>query len=382
MAVMATATECLRGRRRDRKPLVGRLFGLSITVCGAHLIFGVLGPGRVVSTASAQPTDPVGLRTIGQSASEDASEVEATVSLAWSPAAGCLSERRLRNTVGAIVGYSPFGPRVAGRRHIEGTVREGAGSYEAILRIDDGQGEVFERRLLRDGTSCAVLDEPLAVVLSFLVDSAPRRTLRIPPASESSSESTDAPTGEGTEHSPEESTERRSVDLRSVVGAAVTWGLFPETTWGLRSATDLGLGTVGIRFSLAYAPRREMGQGDLRGRYGVWLVGGGICLSPSTHDIGSGAFRWRGCLEGSLGQTFAVGRGDATVGESALLYSQGALVLEGDVAWGPFLLRLGVRAVVPFVRPYFYFQQGATEYVVHRAWPIFPAITLAVGLTS
>jgi len=236
----------------------------------------------------------------------------------------------------------------------------------ADLRFDqaaDSGWNVRIRRLSRDGSvegermlhgpdpDCSALIGATSLVLAMVLDRPARPTiLHAPPPPVSP---------------PRPWTGRASAGFRAAVG------MLPGVAGAVTANADvIAPGWIPVRWTLAVWPGSEERKDSVGGSFRAWSTGLGACPSLWRREAG----RLEACGGVAIGSLSATGIGMSPSLEPTHFWGHAELSVEAAVrVAGPFGVRIGVGAIVPWNRPRFVYDSREGEArELHRPWIISP----------
>ncbi|MEZ4232565.1 MAG: hypothetical protein R3B89_25525 [Polyangiaceae bacterium] len=310
------------------------------------------------------------------------------VHLSWQAPAQCPAEGAVRAPVERALEREVFGPRSKADRVIYVVLSPKAfqagkpSHYRAVLEVETPGGARRGRReLVSDGNDCAELREPLALVLSLMVDAELNQAGRAAepdavgnePASAAPPQPSPAAPRRPVSSPPREATDGTTPSLAFQLGAGARLGsgYLPKTAGA--AGVQLGFGLVGAagfiqaRPGLAYWFPQESVQDGRGGRFRGWSFLGELCAGRGPFEICPGVERLE--LTGEpVGLDFG--------GSSDLVASYARVQL----AWAPRVaswlgVQLAVHVGVPLQRARFVYENATQSSVLVHETP-----DLATGL--
>lgn len=318
-----------------------------------------------------------------------------TSSLSWirlPSADACVSTQDLARDVEARLGRAVFVSPSRADVSVEGRIERDQNSYVATITLRDGKGAILgTRELRRDGASCDGMREPLALVVSVMIDpDAALRPAPAPSASQAPAPSATAapppPTASAPPPPPPPPPEpaRPRAPFRFDAGASLAGAA------GLLPGVALGLGVDGILEPPDFIGLRAFGSvwlddsvavppGAGRATFSLLMAGAGLCPVGLRGD----RLAFYACASGELGRMTSRGSGfdlASPDGQSWLVAASLDARLSVKVG-GPFALRAGLSGLAPLVRDRFVARlPSGAEDEIFRASPVVGIGEVGVGV--
>lgn len=293
-----------------------------------------------------------------------------TSSLSWlrMPGAdGCIATQALARAVEDRLGRTVFVSAAQADLSVEGRIeKKGASGWHAVITMRDGSGAPLgTRELDRDGATCDVMNEPLALILAVMID--PDAAMRpktkpeppvsvpapvpvpVPPAAV-------PPPAEEPYYTPPQKEPWR---FEGLVGGHVVTGLAPAAAFGagvtgILYPPDLAVGFRGT--AALFLPTTAEGNGA-RATVDLVYLGGALC--PTLR----GKVNFMTCVGGQLG-VLRPHAETAGVREEVLgLVNVTAELRMSAMLAPPIGVGLGVGGLVPILRPSVESPQGTLHHV-------------------
>jgi len=300
---------------------------------------------------------------------EDARPAPRTSSLSWirlPSADACVSTQDLARDVEARLGRAVFVSPSRADVSVEGRIERSATGFVATITLRDASGALKgTRELRRDGASCDGMREPLALVVSVMID--PDAALRPPPAPSASSapappSASAAPPPPTAAPPPTASAPRPPppppepakprAPFRFDAGASVAGGA------GLLPGISLGLGVDGILEPPDFIGLRAFGSvwlddsvavppGAGRATFSLLLAGAGLCPIALRNE----RVAFYACASGEFGRLTSRGAGFdlASPDGQSWLFAASVDARVSVRVGGPFVLRAGLSGLAPLV---------------------------------
>lgn len=300
-----------------------------------------------------------------------------TWTLAWARGAGaesCIDGPALARAVEQRLGRAPFGGGNDWTFLLEGLVQKTPTGWSAFVAIRDRNGATLGvREHQSDAAKCAALDEPLALIVTLLIDlsggSPVTAELRpaAPPPAPVVPVPAPAPAAAPVEPLPVE------------LGVLPTLGVgqLSDATPGLRVEASTRLAHVGATLALEgwWPTRQSLGSGTARLSQ-VALEVGGCPLHGSAKS-----FELRACANALAGVLWVQGQGFAVNhSSSSPVVDLGARATVSRAVGADVALTLGLGARAHLLRTRVGFVDEAGEFVsIARGLPL--AVDVAAGVT-
>lgn len=250
--------------------------------------------------------------SFAQAAHAETTKRPLVVHLSWQAPEECPSEKAVRAPVERALERQVFGERLAADRVVyvvlsPTSFEDGKPSrYRAVLEVETPGGARRGRReLVSDAADCGELREPLALVLSLMVDAelnqaaqeqepdAPRKDpeLAAPPAAPPPPRRR-VPSPQKREAGAEPTTQ---LAFELGAGGRLSFGYLPKAAGA--GAVEFGLGLVGdvgfiqARPGLAHWAPQESVQDGRGGRFRGWSFLGEVCLGRGAFEVCPGLER-------------------------------------------------------------------------------------------
>jgi hypothetical protein len=275
----------------------------------------------------------------------------------------CPGATAFRSRVATRLGREPFGQPA--ERAIETVLSRQADAWRAEITLRDATGIVQGRRTIEAvGTDCGPLFEATALAIAIAIDPeaalgpAPPAPVAAPPPAPPPVEVAPAPADCPKATCPTAPPCPRAACPRDVprtgthvavsARAALAGGMLPRPVPGFALSAEAGSGAVRAELELLYLP--EAVAEDRRFSFGLTTAGVGVCGALSPHprlELGI-------CAGVQLGAIYSVVRDAPALdaGDETWLAAAVGPRLRVEPA-SPFLLDVGVSAVVPLQRPAF-----------------------------
>lgn len=299
-----------------------------------------------------------------------AAEPGARATLRWRAVAPCIDEATLAKTVEGALGYRVFDATDAAANAtppaiiIEGEVAPHGGGFRASIAMRSRTGALLASRSLETvAVSCDRMDDSIAVVIAIMLDGfeGERPPLQVQPSPPRVALAPRAPA---------------APIVAGEVGAGVSLGILPRAapTAYLGFTVDLAIPVTLTLGMHTWLPERALYEGA-GGEISAWAADLGACYTP----LRAARVRLGACLGGGGGWLVGAPIGLLHPAEVTrpLAFGEAAVDASARIA-GPVWGRLGAALWVPFVKPRFFFHDGAVQRDVATLWPVAPSFTLGI----